>query len=153
MADQTLDNRVEEEERGGHEKQEEQDEASGGQEVESPLAKLLLSELECPICLEYMVGRDNRPLLCKNGHACCSFCRRRLGSRCPTCRSWTNWGRCLALEKLGEHLVEKGHMHEEQGEEVVGFVLEEVAQMDGRSGGRRGSRRRTRRGGSSGEQQ
>ena len=121
MADQTIDKKVEEQEQDGHKEQEEQGGTSEGQEEESQLAKMLLSELECPICLESMVGRVRRPLLCRNGHACCSTCQRRLGSRCPTCRRPTSWSRCLALEKLGEHLVQIGLLQEEQEEQAGGW--------------------------------
>ena len=135
MADQTLDKKVEEQEQGGREEQEEQDRASGGHEEESPLAKLIISELECPICLESMVGRVRRPLLCRKGHACCSTCRRQLGSRCPTCRSPASWGRCLTLEKLGEHLVETGQLQEPSLYgygiwEVVMAWLEEIVEQE-----------------------
>jgi E3 ubiquitin-protein ligase SIAH1 len=46
------------------------------------LDEALLRELECPVCLEYMVPPIN---LCTNGHNVCSKCRESV-QLCPTCR-------------------------------------------------------------------
>jgi E3 ubiquitin-protein ligase SIAH1 len=63
-----------------------------------PLAvgEILLSDLECPVCTEYMVPPIK---LCTNGHNTCSKCRERV-QRCPTCRAEFSEIRCLGLEKI-----------------------------------------------------
>jgi len=43
----------------------------------------VLSDLECPVCMEYMVPPIE---LCTKGHNICSKCRQRV-QHCPTCRS------------------------------------------------------------------
>ena len=56
----------------------------------------LLKDLECPVCMEYMVPPIK---LCKNGHNICSKCR---GSakRCPICRFKFSEIRNVALENI-----------------------------------------------------
>jgi E3 ubiquitin-protein ligase SIAH1 len=56
----------------------------------------VLSELECPVCLEYMLPPIE---LCKNGHNICSNCRVNL-QECPTCTQPFVNIRNLALENL-----------------------------------------------------
>ena len=56
----------------------------------------LLRDLECPLCMEYMVPPIR---LCMNGHNICSKCRGRV-QRCPTCRTEFTETRCLALEDI-----------------------------------------------------
>ena len=56
----------------------------------------LLRDLECPVCMEYMVPPIK---LCANGHHICSRCRERVQS-CPTCRVEFLDIRCLALESI-----------------------------------------------------
>jgi hypothetical protein len=76
------------------------------------LISLIISELECPVCYQPMFGPLHFPLLCPNGHPCCSSCSDRTRRICPTCRvSVIRWTRCLAMEKIGSLMVE-----EEQGE-------------------------------------
>ena len=75
------------------------------------LLSLMISELDCPVCLQPMLGPLHLPLLCPNGHACCSSCSSRVKRICPICRSSNiRWTRCLTLERVGELLLEKGHL-------------------------------------------
>ena len=46
------------------------------------LPKDLLQQLECPVCMEYMLSPIT---MCKNGHNICNNCRGIL-KRCPNCR-------------------------------------------------------------------
>ena len=72
------------------------------------LVSLIISELECPVCLQPMLGHLQLPLLCPNGHPCCSSCSARVRI-CPICRSSIiRWTRCLSLERIGSYMVEKG---------------------------------------------
>ena len=73
------------------------------------LVSLIISELECPVCYNPMLGDLHLPLLCANGHPCRSSCSARTGRTCPTCRSSnTRWTRCLPLERMGKTLVDMG---------------------------------------------
>jgi E3 ubiquitin-protein ligase SIAH1 len=56
----------------------------------------LLKNLECPVCMEYMVPPIK---LCTNGHNICSSCTERV-SCCPTCRAEFSETRCVALENI-----------------------------------------------------
>jgi E3 ubiquitin-protein ligase SIAH1 len=56
----------------------------------------LLKELECPVCMEYMVPPIK---LCTNGHTICSKCKERV-QRCPTCRVGFSETRSVALENI-----------------------------------------------------
>jgi len=56
----------------------------------------VLSELECRVCLEYMLPPIE---FCENGHNICSNCRANL-QECPTCRQPFVNIRNLALENL-----------------------------------------------------
>ena len=47
------------------------------------LDEALLKDLECPVCMEYMVPPIK---MCKNGHNICSKCRGKV-TFCPTCRA------------------------------------------------------------------
>ena len=77
----------------------------------SSVISFLISELECPVCYQPMLGHLRLPLLCPNGHPCCSSCASRVRRICPTCRSTnTRWSRCLFLERMGSYMVEKGIM-------------------------------------------
>ncbi|XP_074029290.1 uncharacterized protein [Leptinotarsa decemlineata] len=60
----------------------------------------LLSELECPVCLEYM-----RPpiFMCAVGHSICSSCKIKV-KKCPMCQIPLNSNRNFALEKVTEHI-------------------------------------------------
>ena len=60
------------------------------------LDEALLSDLECPVCMEYMVPPIQ---LCTNGHSICSRCRQSV-QYCPTCRAKFSEIRCLALENI-----------------------------------------------------
>jgi E3 ubiquitin-protein ligase SIAH1 len=60
------------------------------------LSKDVLEQLECPVCLEYMLPPI---ILCGNGHNICSSCKPKLPS-CPTCRETFSQARNKALEKL-----------------------------------------------------
>jgi E3 ubiquitin-protein ligase SIAH1 len=56
----------------------------------------LLKELECPICLEYMVSTIS---MCENGHNMCTCCRSKV-SNCPSCKGEFIKGRNITLEKV-----------------------------------------------------
>jgi E3 ubiquitin-protein ligase SIAH1 len=56
----------------------------------------LLKDLECPVCLEYMVPPIK---LCKNGHNVCSRCREAVQC-CPTCRAAFLETRNVVLENI-----------------------------------------------------
>ena len=56
----------------------------------------LLSDLECPVCMQYMVPPIK---LCTNGHNICSRCRGRVQC-CPICRAEFSVIRNLALEHI-----------------------------------------------------
>jgi len=60
------------------------------------LDEALLKDLECPVCMEYMVPPIK---LCTNGHNVCSRCRQTV-QWCPTCRAKFSDVRCLALENI-----------------------------------------------------
>jgi len=60
------------------------------------LDKDLLKDLECPVCLEYMVPPIK---LCTNGHNICTNCRWRVPC-CPTCRAAFSEIRSVALENI-----------------------------------------------------
>ena len=77
---------------------------------ESSLFKMLLDELECPICTCLMVGRRTA-LLCSNGHPCCSYCSNRV-STCPFCRCEVSWSLCLPLQNIATWLLRKGFVCE-----------------------------------------
>ena len=64
------------------------------------LEQILLSQLECPVCMDYM-----RPpiTLCANGHNICNTCKQKV-PHCPTCRQQFLNTRNLALEKAATEL-------------------------------------------------
>jgi len=64
------------------------------------LEQILLSELECPVCMEYM-----RPpiMLCANGHNICNTCKQKV-PHCPTCRQQFLNTRNIALQKVATEL-------------------------------------------------
>jgi E3 ubiquitin-protein ligase SIAH1 len=70
--------------------------ASNMQSQFTRLEQILLSQLECPVCMQYM-----RPpiTLCENGHNICDICRPKL-RHCPTCRQQILNARNVALEKV-----------------------------------------------------
>ena len=57
---------------------------------------LPLSDLECRVCMQYMVPPIK---LCTNGHNICSKCKERVQC-CPTCRADFSEARCLAQENI-----------------------------------------------------
>ena len=64
------------------------------------LDEVLLSDLECPVCMEYMVPPIK---LCTNGHNICCKCRERV-RRCPTCRAEFSEIRSVALENIARRV-------------------------------------------------
>ena len=62
--------------------------------------QVLLKEMECLVCMEYMVPPIN---LCANGHTICSKCRGRV-TCCPTCRAEFSEIRYLTLENISRQL-------------------------------------------------
>lgn len=65
----------------------------------------LLRELECPVCLDYMLEEIS---LCNNGHSVCQKCKNKLNSqKCPICKSGFIPGRNLSLEKIAKETMFK----------------------------------------------
>ena len=64
------------------------------------LQQSLLSELECPVCTEYMRSHIR---MCVNGHNICNICRPKLAD-CPTCRKRFLNTRNVVLEKLAREI-------------------------------------------------
>ena len=62
--------------------------------------EIMLNELECPVCMQYMVPPIK---LCSNGHNICSKCKERVHC-CPTCRADFSEIRCLGLENIARIL-------------------------------------------------
>jgi hypothetical protein len=60
------------------------------------LSKDLLQELECPVCMEYMLSPIT---MCEKGHNICSNCRSVL-NKCPTCNQQFINARNVSLENL-----------------------------------------------------
>jgi E3 ubiquitin-protein ligase SIAH1 len=60
----------------------------------------VLNEIECPVCMQYMVPPIK---ICTNGHNICSKCRGRVTS-CPTCRAEFSEIRNVALENIARRL-------------------------------------------------
>jgi E3 ubiquitin-protein ligase SIAH1 len=60
------------------------------------LSNDLLLELECPVCMEYMLPPIT---MCVNGHNICNSCKTRLGN-CPSCRGKFTDIKNLSLEKM-----------------------------------------------------
>jgi len=67
-------------------------------DLPSAVGEALLKEVECPVCMEYMVPSIN---LCTNGHNICGKCRGRVHC-CPTCRASFSDIRNLVLENIAE---------------------------------------------------
>jgi E3 ubiquitin-protein ligase SIAH1 len=70
------------------------------QSQSTDLEKSLLSQLECPVCMEYMVPPIG---MCLNGYNICNICRPKV-QHCPTCRCPFLFTRNLALETLAMYL-------------------------------------------------
>jgi len=60
------------------------------------LSAKFLSDLECPVCIEYVVTPIK---LCTNGHNICSKCRGTF-QYCPTCRAKFSEIRNVVLENI-----------------------------------------------------
>ena len=78
---------------------------------DSSLKAMAVIELECPICLNMMVGQYHQPFFCSNGHPCCTYCTTRV-TGCPSCRSSGPWGRCLVVERIGSWMLQRGIVDE-----------------------------------------
>ena len=90
------------------------------------LLSLMISELDCPVCLQLMLSPLHLPLLCPNGHACCSSCSTRVKRICPICRSSNiRWTRCLTLERVGSLLVKKGQLIQQEPPEQE-YIIDDV---------------------------
>lgn len=70
-------------------------------EPTNPLNEKLLSDLECPVCFQYM----NFPIyMCDSGHSICKVCKDKL-TNCPTCTQQLRDSRNYTLEKISEHVL------------------------------------------------
>ena len=65
-------------------------------DLSSALDEALLKDLECPVCMEYMVPPIE---MCTNGHNICSKCKSGVIC-CPTCRASFSVTRNLVLENI-----------------------------------------------------
>ncbi|KAG5896738.1 hypothetical protein JTB14_031720 [Gonioctena quinquepunctata] len=64
------------------------------------VSNLLRSQLECPVCTEYLVG----PIFaCRKGHGLCRKCKLRI-QQCPSCETEFEGSRCYQLENLAENI-------------------------------------------------
>jgi hypothetical protein len=79
------------------------------------LAKDLLQQLECPVCMEYMVSPIT---MCKKGHNICNNCRSIL-KKCPTCRQHLNI-RNVSLENMARDILHPC-IYRDSGCKEVGF--------------------------------
>ena len=68
--------------------------------VANDLRQGLLSELECPVCMEYMMPPIT---FCVNGHNICPSCKPKV-TQCPTCRQPFVNIRNVALEKMASQI-------------------------------------------------
>jgi E3 ubiquitin-protein ligase SIAH1 len=64
--------------------------------TEDELSGIVLMELECPVCAEYMIPPIT---LCESGHNICSRCKPNL-NKCPSCRQQLLTVRNLTLERI-----------------------------------------------------
>lgn len=62
---------------------------------------LVLKELECPVCFEYMKPPVT---VCQSGHNICFSCKPKM-HQCPTCRQEFLQTRNLSLENLSRHVM------------------------------------------------
>jgi len=82
----------------------------------------LLKEMECPVCMQYMVPPIK---LCTNGHNICSSCSQLVYS-CPTCRASFTGIRNVALENIVRRL--KYPCANRQGGCLELFSIEHIAE-------------------------
>ncbi|CAH1176934.1 unnamed protein product [Phaedon cochleariae] len=68
---------------------------------DSAVVDLLRKQLQCPICMEYMVGNIYN---CQKGHVACSVCKIQL-TECPSCLTKIGKSRCFPLENLADEIV------------------------------------------------
>ncbi|CAH1176948.1 unnamed protein product [Phaedon cochleariae] len=64
----------------------------------STVVDLLKKQLQCPICMEYMIGYIYN---CEKGHVVCNVCKIQL-TECPYCRTKIGESRNFPLENLAE---------------------------------------------------
>jgi E3 ubiquitin-protein ligase SIAH1 len=93
--------------------------ASNMQSRFTNLEQILLSQLECPVCMEYM-----RPpiILCANGHNICNIWKQKV-PHCPTCRQQFVNTRNVALEKVATELKYPCTYRSYGCREIYSFVL------------------------------
>jgi hypothetical protein len=71
-------------------------------EAKALTSKILLSSLECPVCLEYSIGL--KIFVCRNGHSVCENCNPAL-SQCPTGQGPPAKTRNRRLEEIAGNVV------------------------------------------------
>lgn len=82
----------------------------------------ILDELECPICMEYMVEKI---ICCNNGHNLCGDCRNDLEkNECPVCKEHIGTTRNISMEKIA-CTVEFPCKNEGCGEVFPGAVIKD----------------------------
>lgn len=75
--------------------------SEGKSDSRNPLNEKLLSDLECPVCFQYMTS----PIyMCDRGHSICNKCKVKILD-CPTCRHQLRDSRNYTLEKISEHVM------------------------------------------------
>jgi E3 ubiquitin-protein ligase SIAH1 len=89
------------------------------------VGKVLLKDLECPVCMEYMVPPIK---LCRNGHNICSKCKERV-TCCPTCKAEFSEIRNVALENIVR--TQKYPCDNRQGGCLDLFSIEHIAKHQG----------------------
>jgi len=82
----------------------------------------LLKDLECPVCMEYMVPPIK---ICTNGHNICSKCKESVIC-CPTCRGSFSETRNVALENIARR--QKYPCANRQGGCLDLFSIEHIAE-------------------------
>ncbi|KAH8367687.1 hypothetical protein KR084_001562 [Drosophila pseudotakahashii] len=68
---------------------------------DGPLNKLLLAQLECPVCFRLMAMHIEQ---CKNGHLICYYCRQMV-TTCPVCREELTNIRSYPMERVASRLI------------------------------------------------
>lgn len=62
----------------------------------------MLSELECPVCFEYMLPHIYQ---CTTGHSICKNCKPKVNNSCPTCKKSIQSTQNFVLEKMTQFIV------------------------------------------------
>lgn len=72
------------------------------EEVKQDTYNQIMQELECPVCLDYMLPPI--VVICMNGHNVCGNCAPNLADECPTCREPVMNIRNIAMENVARNV-------------------------------------------------